>query len=188
MIHPIRLVILDIDGVLTDGTKSYDSEGKVSHKRFNDKDFTAIKRLKSSGVSVCFLSGDKNVNEEIANKRGIDFYFSRSADGSLDKSSFLPLLYDKYGANKDTTVYVGDDLFDLDIILKVKYSYCPSDAIYDIKLWCKASCNGVLERKGGEGVVSDLYEDLVRKHLIIPAEFKDVVKIDKIESMTALKK
>ena len=63
------LLILDVDGVLTNGTKVYDIDGNVVHKVFNDRDFTAIKRFKEEGVNVFFLSGDKKFNEEIAKKQ-----------------------------------------------------------------------------------------------------------------------
>ena len=181
--NKIKLVILDIDGVLTDGTKLYDCNGKVSYKRFNDKDFTAIKRLKASGVSVCFLTGDPNVNGQMASKRGIDLYLSRTSDGSLSKKSFLPMLYKKYHANKNSTVYIGDDLFDLDIIQELNWTYCPKDAIIDVRMACKE----VLMRNGGEGVIAELYTELVTNEMIEPASLMDVVKLDKVESLVALK-
>jgi len=182
--NQIKLVILDIDGVLTDGTKVYDLTGKVVGKRFNDKDFTAIKRLKAAGVKVCFLTGDLNVNEEIAKKRGIDLFFSRTTDGSLSKKSFLPTLYEMYGASKENTVYVGDDLFDLDIIQELTWTYCPKDAIIDLRM----KCHDVLGRNGGDGVVAELYMELVMEKMIVPASLETIVEIDRIESMTALKK
>ena len=74
----INLVILDIDGVMTDGTKVYDESHNVIYKKYCDRDFTAIKRLKDCGVSVCFLSGDKRINEGMAASRNIDFYYSRN--------------------------------------------------------------------------------------------------------------
>ena len=52
----IKLAILDVDGVLTDGKKTYDNTGLCIYKTFCDKDFTAIKKLKALGISVCFLS------------------------------------------------------------------------------------------------------------------------------------
>jgi 3-deoxy-D-manno-octulosonate 8-phosphate phosphatase (KDO 8-P phosphatase) len=65
----VKLLILDVDGVLTDGRKYYDSSGLATHKTFCDKDFTAIKKFKSIGCEVIFLSGDKNINEKIAENR-----------------------------------------------------------------------------------------------------------------------
>lgn len=186
IMNQIKLVILDIDGVLTDGTKLYDSKGKVAYKSYNDKDFTAIKRLKASGVSVCFLTGDLNVNEVMAKKRGIDLYYSRTKDGSLNKSSFLPMLYEKYQSDRNSTVYVGDDLFDLDIIMELSRNncYCPSDAISDVV----SHCYSKLSVPGGCGVVAELYEELVYTGKIKGASLETVVELDRIESMTALKK
>ena len=68
----IKLLILDVDGVLTDGTKVYDAEHKVLSKTYMCKDFTAIKRFIAAGVQVVMISGD-NFNATMANKRNIDF-------------------------------------------------------------------------------------------------------------------
>ena len=64
----IKLVILDVDGVLTDGKKYYNRDGDVLMKTFCDKDWTAIKRFKALGIKVLFLSGDP-FNEKIAKNR-----------------------------------------------------------------------------------------------------------------------
>ena len=54
----IKLLILDVDGILTDGKKQYDREGNVRMKTFCDKDWTAIKRFRALGINVIFLTGD----------------------------------------------------------------------------------------------------------------------------------
>ena len=66
----LKLVILDIDGVMTDGKKFYDKNGDVLCKQYNDKDFTAIKRFMATGIDVCFLSGD-NWNKVITTLQGL---------------------------------------------------------------------------------------------------------------------
>jgi 3-deoxy-D-manno-octulosonate 8-phosphate phosphatase KdsC-like HAD superfamily phosphatase len=83
----IDLLIIDIDGVMTSGNKIYDLSGTAIQKEFSDRDFTAIKRLKANGISVCFLSGDRIVNEAMATSRGIDYYFARDASGNIDKKN-----------------------------------------------------------------------------------------------------
>lgn len=173
----INLIILDVDGVMTDGTKIYDDYGRVTSKRFNDRDFTAIKRFKAAGVSVCFLSGDANINKEIAKNRNIDFYHSRGPDGKLDKVKFLPFLLSKYKATKETTAYVGDDYFDLEIMKEVDNRFCPSDAILDVKWICYN-----LKVKGGDGVVADLYEYCCSYGRINQASYTDVIALDAKES------
>jgi len=146
------LLILDIDGVLTNGRKIYDNEGFVTGKQFNDKDFTAIKRFLAQGVKVVFLSGDKSVNESMSRIRGIDFFYAKNIAGDIDKSEFIPNLKMNYEA--DVVAYVGDDYYDLTIIDKVDLSFCPSDATLDVKL----AVSRVLKSAGGEGVVAELFD------------------------------
>ena len=149
---PFDLLIVDIDGVMTDGTKDYDLSGGVMSKRFCDKDFTAIKRLKKIGVAVCFLSGDDQVNRAMAEKRGIDFYSARLSDGSLDKSVFVEQLRHHYRAQK--IAYIGDDYYDLTIMDKVDFSFAPSDASPDVV----NLASHVLKSRGGSGVLAELFE------------------------------
>ena len=81
---PIKLLLLDIDGVMTDGTKLYGLDGLTMGKRYCDRDFTAIKAFKAVGVKVCFLSGDDKGNKAMAENRKIDFYLSdKNADSSV---------------------------------------------------------------------------------------------------------
>tara|TARA_A100001015_G_C14812942_1_gene641527 strand:- start:393 stop:926 length:534 start_codon:yes stop_codon:yes gene_type:complete len=170
------LLILDVDGVLTDGTKVYDSEHNVLSKRYMCKDFTAIKRFIAAGVKVVFLSGDI-FNKTMAEKRNIDFYCSRGEDLSLDKSRFLSQFEQKYATPVDEMIFVGDDYFDLSIIKSLKYAYCPSDAPRSVK----RECTAVLKSKGGEGVVVELY-DLMSGVLFEDADEEDVASLDKQEA------
>jgi 3-deoxy-D-manno-octulosonate 8-phosphate phosphatase (KDO 8-P phosphatase) len=151
----IDLLVLDIDGVLTSGRKSYDTDGNVAHKDYNDKDFTAIKRFLAQGIKVIFLSGDRAVNESMAKIRGIDFYYAKNADGNIDKSEFVNELKHRYDAT--VLAYVGDDYYDLSIINLVDFSFCPSDAIVEIK----SAVTKVLTSPGGDGVIAELFEYLM---------------------------
>jgi len=160
----IKLLILDVDGVLTDGKKVYGKEGTGLYKTFCDKDFTAIKRLKSSGANVCFLSGDENVNRAVANNRDIDFYFSRGKC----KTEFLSILSEKYSCPTSKMAFVGDDLFDLHIAQSVGYSFCPSDSCREIK----KESTLVLKSKGGENVVMELVDYLIDFKLIESVDLK----------------
>jgi 3-deoxy-D-manno-octulosonate 8-phosphate phosphatase (KDO 8-P phosphatase) len=153
MLNKLKLLILDVDGVLTDGTKVYNTEGKAIHKRFNDKDFTAIKRFKAAGVTVVFLSGDVNVNEGVAKQRDIPFYYSR-VNGILDKADFIDKFKKIYKVKEEEMAFVGDDFFDLDITSRLRRnSFCPADAIDELKEECRL----VLRTNGGEGVIAELF-------------------------------
>ena len=172
----IKMLLLDVDGVLTDGTKVYDSEHNVLSKRYTCKDFTAIKRFVAAGIQVIFISGDK-FNESMAKKRNIDFYCPRGSDLSLDKAPYLKKFNEIYGIDIENMAFVGDDYFDLSIIKKVNYSFCPADSPQIIK----DNCTTTLTRKGGEGVIVELYDLLVGEHFSEPSE-EDVIALDKQES------
>tara|TARA_R100000908_G_C3753608_1_gene147959 strand:- start:183 stop:653 length:471 start_codon:yes stop_codon:yes gene_type:complete len=151
----IKLIILDIDGVLTNSCKTYNLEGEVISKDFNDKDFTAIKRFKENGISVCFLSADNRVNKQIAKSRKIDFYYTRDFNVK-DKIELLPVIKKDYNVDINDIIYVGDDLPDYKIIKALKYTYCPSDSILKIKNNVKT----ILKRSGGTGVIAELYDNI----------------------------
>ena len=148
-----KLLILDIDGVLTDGTKIYDTEGKVIAKSFYDHDFTAIKRFIMNGVCVCCLSGDQRVNSRMCKNRNIDYYHNSKG---RDKSEYLEQICKDYNCTLDETAFVGDDIYDLEAMNEVAYPFCPSDATKDVIDFCNE--NGcVLQTASGKGVIKELY-------------------------------
>ena len=120
----IKLAILDIDGIMTDGRKYYGLDGIPFAKTYCDKDFTAIKRFRGSGIKVCFLSGDDRVNKPMAWNRNIDFYSARGKD----KADFVKLFERNYNTKKENMLYIGDDLFDKSIMEIVGHAFCPNDA------------------------------------------------------------
>ncbi len=144
----IKLLIIDIDGVMTNGTKSYDIDGNVLSKNYHDHDFTAIKRFQRKGVYVCFLSGDKRVNSKMAESRGIDFFFSRQ------KHKDVVDVCGHYGVSLDDTAYVGDDYYDLPVMQMVEYTFCPENAREGVR----AVCDTIVPVAGGGGVVAKIYE------------------------------
>lgn len=153
----IKLLVLDVDGVLTSGRKPYNSIGEVNYKEFNDKDFTAIKRFVEAGIPVVWLSGDKNINEVMAANRNIPFYYAKK-DGRLSKKEFVPIFCNAYGCKESEICYVGDDYFDLDIIKELEVTYCPSNAVVEVKSNCL-----MLDTEGGCGVVAELFYRWVRE-------------------------
>jgi len=166
----IKLVVLDVDGVLTDGKKTYDKEGICVLKTFCDKDFTAIKKLKSSGVKVCFCSGDNSINELIAKNRNIDFYYSRF----IDKASFVNKFKINYNCSTEEMLYVGDDIFDINLLKKVGFSVCPSDASPEVL----KTCDLILKSKGGENVIVELVEYLEKNNLVDKYDYEHLLNID----------
>lgn len=160
----MKLLILDVDGVLTNGTKAYNLDGEMVYKSFYDKDFTAIERFKEDGIKVCWLSADKRVNEKLAESRDIDFWYGRLEDGEnghIDKSQILPKMLAQYEVNLSDVWYVGDDIYDLSIMEVVKNGggriFCPLDAAIEV-----LHISQIIPVNGGEGIVKYLYDGASR--------------------------
>ena len=151
-----KLLVIDCDGVMTDGTKLYDNTGKCVAKAFCDLDFTAIKKFQRI-MPVCFLSGDKNINENMAKERQVDFFYSDGYNkhieiGSLSIHYEIPL--------KDIA-YIGDDYYDIPTLKKVGYPFCPQNSPI-----CVKSVASIIPQIGGHGVISVLYDTWMRSELI----------------------
>ena len=146
-----NLLMLDIDGVLTNGTKVYNLEGEVVGKSFNDLDYTAIRRLKSWGWHVVFISSDKRVNEKMAEKRKIPFYHSREPDGSINKEKYVKVLKKLHNIKEENMYYIGDDVVDINIMsaLPKKNCFCPNTSPRIVKLYANE-----LPSAPGQGVVA----------------------------------
>jgi len=171
----IKLAILDIDGVLTDGRKTYDTDGNVISKTYCDKDFTAIKRLRAAGVKVCFLSGDNRINEPMARNRNIDFYYARGKD----KASFVSDFATIYKVLPANMLYIGDDLFDESIMKVVGHCFCPADAALNLRKICGPL--NTMHNKGGCNVVAEMVETLLERGLIDDATMEEIEHLDKKE-------
>ena len=162
----IKLVVLDIDGVMTDGKKYYDREGTVRFKTFCDKDWTAIKRFRALGIQVVFLTGDP-FNVAIAENRKIDIYVNRQNGVHSDKSNYLSMLCTEYNVQPEEIAFAGDDIFDVHLMALVGKAYCPSDAPEIVKE------KAVVLGPGGENFVMRMFDSMVYWKLIQVDNFAD---------------
>lgn len=158
--NKIKLLILDIDGVLTPGNKIYDHTGFCVQKEFRDKDWTAIKLFKCHGVNVCFLTGDP-FNLQLANNRDLDCYINKVDGKMIDKSLYLNEICSKYNVTIEDVAYIGDDYFDFRILSKVKYAFVPLDAPNELLINFKS-----LPWRGGENYIMKFYEHCLENELI----------------------
>ena len=164
----IKLIILDVDGVMTDGKKYYDRDGKVVLKNFCDKDWTAIKRFRALGIPVLFITGDP-YNEMILSNRNLPTVVNRGEGFHRDKVNFLPDVLKEYNVSADEVAYLGDDLFDYRIMQEVGYPYCVDDSPRSLR-----EISYPLPCVGGENAVMIFFEELEDKELI-PVVPSDVV-------------
>ena len=127
----IRLLAFDVDGVMTDGSVTYDENG-VEYKTFNVKDGHGIVRMNKSG----FITA--NITE---------IY-----QGQKYKLPALEEIMAKYGFTYENVCYMGDDIPDICILEKVALASCPNDAVDEVQ----AICNFKSSKNGGRGAVREL--------------------------------
>jgi len=156
----LKIIVSDVDGVLTDGTKCYDSSGRIFSKTYNDADILAIKKLKKIGIDFCLLSACSDVNESFARERGIDFRFvPRNSEGKRDKlSAYLEILKER-NINPENAAYIGNDFVDIPTLKLASFSFCPSDCFDEVKNSSKIVC----KTPGGKGVLYEVYEKVLHE-------------------------
>ncbi len=152
----IKALILDVDGVLTDGGIIYDENG-LETKRFDVKDGLGIKLAQHSGIEVVVISGRKSkVTELRCRELGIKRYYT----GIKDKTECYNSLKEELGITDGETAFMGDDLNDLKLLKQVGFSATVSDS-FD---YIKSEVDYVTEKKGGRGAVREFIEQILHKN------------------------
>ena len=151
----IRLLVMDVDGVMTDGKIIYTSDGQEL-KSFNIKDGLGIKRAQASGIETAIITGRTSPMIE---RRALELGIAHLVQGREDKLAALSGLLKQMDLSLDQVAYIGDDLPDLRAIESVKLGACPADAAFEVK----SQANWVSTRAGGDGCVRELC-DLLMSH------------------------
>ena len=155
----IALLILDSDGVLTDGGVYIDSKGEEM-RRFSIKDGAGIKQLMNAGVRVAIISSSSATPVTYrAQRLGIEDVYV----GVQDKVKKAAELLEKYDLSWGEVGFVGDDLADIDLLKKVEYPIAVADAIQAVRALAKH----VLNRDGGHGAIRELSDFIVSKKKIL---------------------
>jgi 3-deoxy-D-manno-octulosonate 8-phosphate phosphatase (KDO 8-P phosphatase) len=150
----IELLVLDVDGVLTDGSIVVDDRG-VESKHFHVKDGGGIALWRRSGKKVAIISGRSAHCVEVrAAELGIDPVIQ----GSTDKKASILGLLSGLGLDATQVCAVGDDLADLPMLGVAGLAACPSDAAAEVM----ESCHIVSNFPGGRGAVREVIEILLK--------------------------
>jgi len=144
----VRMVAMDVDGVLTDAGMYY-SESGDELKKFNTRDGMGIKMLQAAGLITAFITKEKTA---IVEQRGRKLAVPEVHQGADDKLAVLTRLVEKHGLTLDQVAYIGDDVNDLEALRAVGLSAAPADAMHAV-LKC---VHYVCAKKGGEGAVREL--------------------------------
>ena len=149
----IKMVIFDVDGVLTDGSLFIGDDGQ-EYKAFNSKDGHGLRMLQDGGVDVAIITGRiSNVVEHRTKDLGIKHVYQ----GKREKlPAFLELL-EKVGLSAEEVAYVGDDVVDLPVMCRVGLAICVQDG----HPYVKRHSHWITEHGGGRGAGRDVCELLL---------------------------
>jgi YrbI family 3-deoxy-D-manno-octulosonate 8-phosphate phosphatase len=147
----IKLLVLDVDGVMTDGGMYY-SENGDQIKKFNTKDGMAIQHLTKNGYQVAIISS--GYTTEMIQKRAELLGVQRVYVGRDPKLTVLNQFCEELGIELNQVAIIGDDVNDLPVIKKVGFSAAPSDAMNTVK----SNVDVILTKKGGDGCVREFID------------------------------
>ena len=144
----VRLLAMDVDGVLTDAGMYYTESGDEL-KKFTTRDGMGIKMLQAAGLVTAFITREKTA---IVERRGQKLAVPEVHQGVDDKLAVLTTLASKYGLTLDQAAYIGDDVNDLEALRAVGLSAAPADAMPSVL----KAVHYVCKKKGGEGAVREI--------------------------------
>jgi 3-deoxy-D-manno-octulosonate 8-phosphate phosphatase (KDO 8-P phosphatase) len=151
----IRLLLLDVDGVMTDGRITFDDGGGET-KAFDVKDGHGIKLLQRAGIRVGIITGRQSaVVDRRAMELGIDLVYQGAKDKLVP---FWEILH-KTGLKPEEVAYVGDDLPDLPVLRRVGFAATVADAMDDVK----PHVHYITSHSGGRGAVREICDLLLRE-------------------------
>jgi len=152
----IKLLVLDVDGVLTDGTVIINPDGSES-KGFNVFDGHGIRMWKRAGLKVAFLSGRLSQPTKLrAQQLGVDYCIQ----DCRDKLSAIKKLLEQLGIGAEETAFIGDDLMDLQAIKYVGFGAAVANAVDEIKQYA----DYVTDLPGGKGAVREVIEYILKSN------------------------
>ncbi len=167
----IKMVIMDVDGTLTDGTLLILPDGEEL-KSYNVKDGTGILLARLAGLKTAIITGKSSKSLE---KRAERLKISEVYQGILDKKQALDEILNANKLKAEEIAYIGDDLGDLDVIKSVGLAGAVADAHPEIKKWSHFVCSN----PGGKGAVREFIEFILQaqhKWQAIEANFKDFIQ------------
>jgi 3-deoxy-D-manno-octulosonate 8-phosphate phosphatase (KDO 8-P phosphatase) len=151
----IKLLLLDVDGVMTDGRITYDNDGGEL-KSFDVKDGHGLKLLQRAGIEVGIITGRQSaVVARRAEELGIELVYQ----GVKEKLVPFYEILEKLRISPEEVAYVGDDVVDLPVMRRVGFAITVADAVEDVKPFADL----VTTRDGGRGAVREVCDFLLKK-------------------------
>jgi 3-deoxy-D-manno-octulosonate 8-phosphate phosphatase (KDO 8-P phosphatase) len=150
----LRLLLLDVDGVLTDGTISVSGSGE-ERKSFHIRDGSAILWARHAGIEVGFLSGRRS---GATARRAAELKIGIVVEGETDKRTAFARIATEHKLTNDQIAYMGDDLLDLPVLDLAGLSASPADGAEEVR----RRVHYVTQSMGGRGAVREFIEVILR--------------------------
>lgn len=150
----IKLLILDVDGVLTDGSIILDNEGN-EFKAFHVRDGHGMVMLQRAGVKVAIITGRES---KVVDRRAKELGITEVYQGRNKKAETLARIIKKLSLTADEVAYIGDDVVDIPVLRKVGLPI----AVKDADDWAKSYAFMVTENRGGRGAVREVCDLILR--------------------------
>jgi 3-deoxy-D-manno-octulosonate 8-phosphate phosphatase (KDO 8-P phosphatase) len=150
----VRLLLLDVDGVLTDGTLIYTESGGEA-KSFNTQDGLGIRLIQKGGTAVGLITARQS---EIVARRAAELGMDYIRQGVGKKRDAYNEILDQADLKPFEVCYMGDDWIDLGLLARVGLAACPANAVAEVK----DVCHYIASRSGGHGAVRELCDLILR--------------------------
>ena len=151
----IKLLLLDVDGVMTDGRITYDNVGDEL-KSFDVKDGHGLKLLQRAGIKIGIITGRQSA---VVARRAAELGIELVYQGAKDKLVPFNEILEKLRISPEEVAYVGDDVVDLPVMRRVGFAITVADAVEDVKPFADL----VTTRDGGRGAVREVCDFLLKK-------------------------
>jgi 3-deoxy-D-manno-octulosonate 8-phosphate phosphatase (KDO 8-P phosphatase) len=155
----VRLLILDVDGVLTDGGLQFDNRGE-EYKTFNSLDGHGIRMLLDCGIEVAVITGRES---KIVEHRMTDLGVRHLYQGSRNKLATFTALIQSIGVTPEQVAYVGDDLPDLPVLQRVGFAI----AVANAHAFVRQHCDWVTRGSGGRGAVREVTDFILQSQSLL---------------------
>ena len=153
-VSSVRLLLFDVDGVLTDGQVLLHADGSES-KQFNVRDGTGIVWAQRAGLMIGLLSARSS---PATSQRATQLAISIVVQGTINKLSAYEEILHEHGLADTEVAFMGDDLLDLPVLTRVGLSAAPADAVPEVR----ARVDWVSQAPAGRGAVRELVEMVLR--------------------------
>ena len=159
----VRLLVLDVDGVLTPGQLLFGAEGEVL-KVFHTQDGLGIAAARRAGLNTAVITGR---HSEMVRRRCEELGFTAVRQAAADKVRCLEEILTDLGLAPEDAAYVGDDLNDLAVMARVGFAVAVANAVPEVR----AAAHMVTGRRGGEGAVREVVEFIIK----VQGKWEDIV-------------